>query len=261
MTRLQPFFSTIELSIGNLHLAEIQKIIRKELKNKSGIYGFICKTNNKLYIGSSKTLDIRFNHHINGSKSNILLQRAINKYNLQDFYFIVFEYCEIEELLSREQFYLNELKPEFNVLQVAGSLLGFTHSKESIAKMSGENHPMFGKTGENHPRFGISLTDNIIANMKEAQKKIDRTGIKNPRGMLGHTHSPDTLVKMSLAKGGGIIYIYDTHGSLVNSFYSARKAAEFLKTDHQVIMRYLRSGKVFKEQWILSTSFIDTNQS
>lgn len=79
--------------------------------------------------------------------------------------------------------------------------------------------------------------------------------------MLGLNHSPDTLVKMSLAKGGGTIYIYDTHGSLVNSFHSARKAAEFLKTDHQVIMRYLRSGKVFKEQWILSTSFIDTNQN
>ena len=50
MTRLQPFFSTIEQSIGYLHLAEIQKIIRKELKGKSGIYGFLSKTNNKLYI-------------------------------------------------------------------------------------------------------------------------------------------------------------------------------------------------------------------
>jgi hypothetical protein len=44
--------------------------------------------------------------------------------------------------------------------------------------MSSENHPMFGKTGENHLRFGISLTDNVITNMKEAQRKIDRTGIK-----------------------------------------------------------------------------------
>lgn len=66
---------------------------------------------------------------------------------------------------------------------------------------------------------------------------------------------------MSLTKGEGIIYIYNTQGSFVNSFYSARKAAEFLKIDYQVIMIYLRSGKIFKEQWILSTSFIDTNQS
>lgn len=172
-------FLTIELLIDNLHLAEIQKIIRKELKNKFDIYGFICKTNNKLYISSLKTLTIHFNYHINGSKSNILLQRAINKYNLQDFYFIVFKYCKIEKLLSRKQFYLDELKSEFNILQVAGFLLDFTHSKETITKMLGENHPMFEKTDENHPIFGISLIDNVIVNMKEAQKKIDRTDTKN----------------------------------------------------------------------------------
>jgi hypothetical protein len=45
--------------------------------------------------------------------------------------------------------------------------------------MLGENHPMFEKTDENHPRFGISLIDNVIVNMKEAQKKIDRTDTKN----------------------------------------------------------------------------------
>jgi hypothetical protein len=84
MTRLQPFFSTIELAIGYLHLTEIQDITKKELKNKSGIYGFVCKSNNKLYIGSSKTLSTRFNNHIKGSRSNILLQKAISKYNLQD---------------------------------------------------------------------------------------------------------------------------------------------------------------------------------
>ena len=31
MTRLQSFFSTIELSMSYLHLAEIQKIIKEEL--------------------------------------------------------------------------------------------------------------------------------------------------------------------------------------------------------------------------------------
>lgn len=115
MTRLQPFFSTIEQSIGYLHLAKIQKIIRKELKGKSGIYGFLSKTNNKLYIGSSKTLPTRFNEHIKGSKSNAILQKAINKYNLHDFIFIVFEYCEPEELISREQFYIDNINPDYNI--------------------------------------------------------------------------------------------------------------------------------------------------
>jgi len=128
MTRLQPFFSTIEFSMGSLHLTEIQDITKKELKNKSGIYGFVCKSNNKLYIGSSKTLPTRFNHHIKGSRSNILLQKAISKYNLQDFIFIIFEFCESEKLLSREQFYFDKLKPEFYINPRAGSSLGYSHT-------------------------------------------------------------------------------------------------------------------------------------
>jgi len=128
---LKLFFSTIEIFIGKLNLTEIQLITKSELRGKLGIYGFLCKTNNKLYLGSSKSLASRFNSHIKGSQSNILLQRAINKYNLEDFIFIVFEYCEAEQLISREQFYFNELKPEFNILHVAGSVLGYSYPPES----------------------------------------------------------------------------------------------------------------------------------
>lgn len=86
MTRLQPFYSTIELTIGNLNLTDIKLILKNELRNKSGIYGFVCKSTNKLYIGSSIDLGIRFSAHIKGLRSNIKLQNAINKYNLQDFF-------------------------------------------------------------------------------------------------------------------------------------------------------------------------------
>lgn len=88
--------------------------------------------------------------------------------------------------------------PEYKILKVAGSLLGFTLSEEAKDKISkaltGENHPMFGNPppGENYPRFGISLSDGIIANISEAQKKVYRTGEDNPREMLGSSHTPGT---------------------------------------------------------------------
>src|SRR5690606_27197588 len=106
------------------------------------------------------------------SRSNILLQNAINKYKLQDFIFIVFEYCEPKDLISQEQYYLDTFKPQFNLLQIAGSSLGYKHTKESLIKMSithqgyihsaeskakisyamsGNKHPMFGKIGEKNP--------------------------------------------------------------------------------------------------------------
>jgi hypothetical protein len=50
--------------------------------------------------------------------------------------------------------------------------------------------------------------------------------------MLVCTHTPDTLVKMSIVKGGGIIYVYNTQGSLVNTFSSARKALVFFNSNY-----------------------------
>jgi len=166
LARLQPI-SFIEIFIGYLHLAEILKITKERLKKESEIYGFICKSNNKLYIGSSKNLSDRFSQHLSDRfsqhlydrfsqhtkefKSNILFQNAINKYNLQDFILIVFEYCKAEDLISREQFYIDALNPEYNILKVAGSSLGYKHTNETLVKMSeawlGKNNSMLGRTG------------------------------------------------------------------------------------------------------------------
>ena len=41
-----------------------------------------------------------------------------------------------EKCIKREQHYLNLLKPEYNILNTAGSLLGFKHSNETKAKIS-----------------------------------------------------------------------------------------------------------------------------
>jgi hypothetical protein len=51
--------------------------------------------------------------------------------------------------------------------------------------------------------------------------------------MFGKQHRVDTIVKMSIAKGGSIIYVYDTQSILVNSFSSARKAAEYFNVNKE----------------------------
>jgi hypothetical protein len=61
-------------------LSTVNKITT-ELSKFRGIYGygFFCKIDNKLYLGSSENLVNRFKEHIKGQKSNIKLQRAISK--------------------------------------------------------------------------------------------------------------------------------------------------------------------------------------
>ena len=45
------------------------------------------------------------------------------------------EYCDKDKTILREQYYLDQLKPEYNLLQTAGSSLGNKHTDEAIKKI------------------------------------------------------------------------------------------------------------------------------
>lgn len=105
---------------------------------KSGIYKILNKINGKFYIGSALNLKYRWRDHKvflkNKNHPNIHLQRSSIKHNLENFEFIILEYVEASKLIEREQFWINSLNPEYNILKIAGSLLGFKHSEETKNK-------------------------------------------------------------------------------------------------------------------------------
>ena len=68
-------------------------------------------------------------------KSNRLIDRALLKYGFSNFQLEILEYCSLEDLLEREQFYLDASKPIYNIAKIAGSTLGYKHSQESLNKM------------------------------------------------------------------------------------------------------------------------------
>ena len=133
---------------------DTQKLqILTENKLKSGIYLIRNLKNNKYYVGSSIDIRRRFKEYFN---VNHLLRRgklpicaALSKYGYSTFSVEIIEYCDIPILLEREQFYLDLLKPQYNILKIAGSLTGFLHSKETKNKLSyllkgninSKNHP------------------------------------------------------------------------------------------------------------------------
>jgi group I intron endonuclease len=77
-------------------------------------------------------------------KSNMLINKALLKYGYSNFTLEILEYCEPENAVSREQYYIDLFKPECNLLKTAGSLLGFKHSEETRDKLAavrlGKNH-------------------------------------------------------------------------------------------------------------------------
>lgn len=96
-----------------------------------------------MYIGSAVNLYKRSSTHIrqlrNNQHANSHIQFAFNKYGESSFEFSVIEYVNVEKLIEREQYWIDELKVSsegYNKSPTAGSLLGFKPSDETRAKMS-----------------------------------------------------------------------------------------------------------------------------
>ena len=109
-------------------------------KNKSGIYIIKTKINNRFYIGSAINLYNRKHTHLTHLKQNkhcnAKLQRFVNKYGIENLFFECVELCKKEDLIIREQFYIDTLNPFYNIAKIAGSTLGTKITKEQSEKLS-----------------------------------------------------------------------------------------------------------------------------
>lgn len=102
-------------------------------------------------------------------KNYMYICRAILKHGLANFSLAVVEYCEPEQCLERENFYLSSLEPEYNILLKAGSSLGYKHSLETRKKMS-ISHKALDRTGENNPSFGVTVSEETRAKLFASQR-------------------------------------------------------------------------------------------
>jgi len=101
--------------------------IYKENKGKSGIYQFTNKINGKIYIGSSSDLGRRFLEYFRPSvlSRGMVIYKAIIKYGIYNFDYDIIKYTELDNIETVEQFYIDTLKPEYNLSPTAGSNLGY----------------------------------------------------------------------------------------------------------------------------------------
>lgn len=65
----------------------------------------------------------------------MVINKALLKYGYSKFKLDILEYCNVKELVNREQHYMNLLSPEYNVLNKAYSSLGYKHTKNSLVKV------------------------------------------------------------------------------------------------------------------------------
>lgn len=140
----------------------------------------------RFYIGSAVNFVKRKNRHRTSLKhnwhANSIMQNHYNKYGEDDLVFDIIESnITSEELLNREQFYIDTLKPTFNILKIAGSNLGKKASKETREKLS-------------------KIQKERV--YTEEQKKQYRERMIGNTYRLGLKHSPEVILKMSIQRKG-----------------------------------------------------------
>src|SRR2546428_643607 len=115
-------------------------IVPQDLPDAPGIYAIVNRVNQHFYVGSATSLLKRYQHHLRDLGTHIHknshLQRAYDLYGSDSFRFEILELVEhVEHLLTREQYYIDTLNPEYNIARTAGSNLGMTYTPETKAKM------------------------------------------------------------------------------------------------------------------------------
>jgi group I intron endonuclease len=146
------------------------------------IYAITNECNGCKYVGSA--LDFRERTRLHVSQLNrekhhsIYLQRAWVKYGSESFIFSVLEELKDPEMLiPREEYWINELQPVYNMCKTAGSSLGIKRRPETLEKLSkalsGVKHPQWrsdlkamSQGGENHWQYGKKMPEHV------KQKKV-----------------------------------------------------------------------------------------
>lgn len=197
--------------------------IFKDLNSKSGIYCWLNKINNKYYIGSSINLNNRINDYFqDGYKkdnASSIIVRAIVQYGLENFYLIILELTEKDNLLIREQYYIDEFKPKYNILKLAANSLGFKHTKKTknilskLAKgrklsLEVKQRMSENRKGNKDSFFGRKHTELT----KSILREFARNRIKDP-------------------KTGFVVEVTDILTNTTKTYKSIREAAKSLNTN------------------------------
>ncbi|ALN97247.1 homing endonuclease [Flavobacterium phage Fpv1] len=162
---------------------------------KSGIYMIMNLSNNKIYVGSSKDMSRRKREHFRAllinKHRNKYLQSSYNKHTKEMFVFIILEYCSTEQLITRENYWIdlkksNDNKKGYN-LSVPKENGGFEMTeltREKLKRIANEKH--YGKlTDEQYQE---------LLNKKIEYKNRERIH-KTKKKILGFNKDTGELIK------------------------------------------------------------------
>ena len=170
---------------------------------KIGIYKIQSKVHpERIYIGSSVNIRKRLNEHrrklfINEHDSP-KLQDHFNKYFWQDLDCSIIEECEKDNLIQREQHYIDTLNPWFNICRIAGNCLYKKHTEETKRKLKIARNKRGPFGGWHHTEETKKIWSEQRKGRKNSLESIAKTAEKN----RGKKRTDEFKERMRLMKIG-----------------------------------------------------------
>jgi group I intron endonuclease len=229
--------------------------------NNCGVYKITNTVTGDFYIGSSVDICRRFKQHrnrlIKDSHENAHLQRSWNKHGETCFEFSICEHCEQEQLIMREQFYIDNEKPTYNIFPSAsGFYLGFKHSEESKRRISeaqmGERNPNFGKHMSEEQKRKIS--ERMSGERHHSYGK--RKNPPKPKRTSKYCHSEETRLKMSVTHTG--CHLSEETRKRMSEAKSGERHPMFGKKHSEESIRKMSEAKIGKPNGRLGAHILDS---
>lgn len=214
-------------------------------KGKAAVYRLINNINNKTYIGSTVNLSTRFYKyfsikHLTERKTSI--HNALLKYGFANFTLEILEYCESGiNPVKREQHYFSQLKPEYNILEQAGSSLGYKHTAATLEIFNQRR-----VSEETRNNLSSAATGRVLT--EEEKKKISdaRKGI---------TLSDETRSKISAAaitQRGVTVKVKNMNTEVELEFASLTDAAKHIGVSRPAVKKYSDTGKLIQGIYLVN---------
>lgn len=214
---------------------EDQLQIKKEQKDKTGVYCLVNLINGNFYIGSSINIAVRMGNYLNTTylknrkNNNMPIIQALLKHGQNNFAVLIVEYVTCDQLAIRETYYILNMLPYYNVLKQGYSSLGFKHTE---------------------------ATKKMLSELATNRKHSDNTKVLISRALVGENnpfynknHSTESKIRMIEAKSAYPVYIYNSNKNLLVIFPSVKTLAKLIKSNHSTIVSYIKSGELFRGEW------------
>jgi group I intron endonuclease len=174
-------------------------------------------------VGSAVNLTKRLGNYLSPGFLNKELLRnksrisnSLLKYGYSNFSLNILEYCESDMLIIREQYYIDHLNPEYNILKIAGSRLGCKHSPETLLKYKNRK-----------------LSSVAIDNLKKAKKGF--VPVYSPLRKINH-----------ILATGHITTVVNNDNKSVKVYNSISAAAKDLNISPKLLLYYINNNKLYK---------------